>query len=91
MVSGWDGIRQRRILVSCYATGLNGRTRAPSPRQLQTNDDYDGGAMPASRYEYDSDQPSTNAAPAAVHWCLIEASRRRRYFCPYDDLAGRSI
>ena len=74
MVSGWDGIRQRRILVGCYATGLYGLTRAPSPRQLPTNHDYDGEA-PALIHEYQSDQPSTKAAPAAVHWCLIENQR----------------
>src|SRR5271168_761843 len=42
-VSGWDGTRQRRILAGSYATGLHGRTRVPSPRQLPTNHDHDGG------------------------------------------------
>jgi hypothetical protein len=74
MISGWVGTRQRRILVGCYATGLYGRTRAPSPRQLPTNHDYDGEAS-ASIHEYQSDQPSVLAAPAAVHWCLIENQR----------------
>jgi hypothetical protein len=74
MVSGWDGTRQRRILVGSYATGLYGRTRDPSPRQLPTNHDYDGEAS-ALIHEYQSDQPSTKAAPAAVQWCLIEVQR----------------
>jgi hypothetical protein len=51
MVSGWDGLRQRRILVGCYATGLHGLTRATSPRPLPTNHDYDGKA-PALIHEY---------------------------------------
>ena len=74
MVSGWHGTRQRRTLVGCYATGLYGRIRAPSPRKLPTNHDYDGEAA-ASIHGYQSDQPSTHAAPAAVHWCLIESRR----------------
>ena len=74
MVSGWDSTRQRRILEDCYAAGLDGRIRAPSPRQLPTNHDYDGEAQ-ALIHEYQSDQPSTNAAPAAVQWCLIENPR----------------
>jgi hypothetical protein len=74
MVSGWDGTRQRRILEDCYAAGLDGLTRAPSPRQLPTNHDYDGEAA-ALIHEYQSDQPSTKAAPAAVPWCLIGAQR----------------
>jgi hypothetical protein len=57
--------------VGCYATGLHGRTRAPSPRPLPTNHDYDGKASALIR-EYQSDQPSTRAAPAADPWCLIE-------------------
>ena len=74
MVSGWDSTRQRKILEDCYAAGLDGQIRAPSPRQLPTNHDYDGKAQ-ALIHEYQSDQPSTNAAPAAVQWCLIEKRR----------------
>jgi hypothetical protein len=74
MVSGSDGTRQRRTLVDCYAAGLDGPIRAPSPRQLPTNHDYDGEA-PALIHEYQSDQPSTRAAPAADPWCLIEGRR----------------
>jgi hypothetical protein len=74
MVSGWDSTRQRRILKDCYAAGLDGLTRAPSPRQLPTNHDYDGEAA-ALIHEYQSDQPSTNAAPAAAPWYLIEGQR----------------
>ena len=74
MVSGWDSTRQRRILEDCYAAGLDGRIRAPSPRQLPTNHDYDGETS-VSIHEYQSDQPSTRAAPAAVHWGLIENHR----------------
>lgn len=29
--------------MGSYATGLHGRTRDPSPRQLPTNHDHDGG------------------------------------------------
>jgi hypothetical protein len=74
MVSGWNGIRQRRILVGCYVTGLYGLTRATSPRPLPTNHDYDGEAA-ALIHEYQSDPPSTNAAPAADPWRLIEQQR----------------
>jgi hypothetical protein len=74
MVSGWDGLRQRRILVGCYATGFYSLTRATSPRPLPTNHDYDGEAQ-ASIHEYQSDQPSTNAAPAADPWRLTEHHR----------------
>jgi hypothetical protein len=74
MVSGWDGLRQRRILVGCYATGLYGLTRASSPRPLPTNHDYDGEAA-ALIHEYQSDQPSTKAAPVADPWRLIEHHR----------------
>ena len=74
MVSGWNGTRQRRTLVGCYATGLYGRIRAASPRPLPTNHDYDGEAS-ALIHEYQSDQPSTRAASAADQWCLIENQR----------------
>ena len=60
--------------MDSYARGLYGPTRAYSLRQLPTNHDYDGKATP-SIHEYQSDQPSTHAAPAAVHWCLIEGQR----------------
>jgi len=71
MVSGWDGTRQRRILVGSYATGPSGQTRDLSPRQLPTNHDHDGESW-HSIHEYQSDQPSTTAAPAAVHLRLAE-------------------
>jgi hypothetical protein len=71
MVSGWDGSRQRRILVSSYATGLRGRIRAFSARQLPTNHDHDGERL-RPIHEYQSDQPSILAAPAAVRLCLTE-------------------
>ena len=51
--------------MGCYATGLHGRTRDPSPRQLPTNHDHDGECLHLI-HEYQSDQPSTTAAPAAV-------------------------
>jgi hypothetical protein len=71
MVSSWESTRQRRILVGCYATGLHGWTRDPSPRQLPTNHDHDGECA-HSIHEYQSDQPSTNAAPAAVRLRLAK-------------------
>jgi len=71
MVSGWDSTRQRRILVPPYARGLHGRTRAFSPRQLPTNHDHDGESL-RSIHEYQSDQPSTIAAPAAVRLRFTE-------------------
>ena len=56
MVSGWDGTRQRRILVGCYARqAFRRRTRASSPRPLPTNHDCDGEAW-ASIHEYQSDR-----------------------------------
>jgi hypothetical protein len=74
MVSGWDGARHRRILVSSYAAALHGKTRELSPRQLPTNHDHDGEPL-GSIHEYQSDQPSIPAAPAAVRLRLIEARR----------------
>jgi two-component system chemotaxis response regulator CheY len=57
-----------------YATGLSGRTRDSSPRQLPTNHDHDGESW-HSIHDYQSDQPSTTATPAAVPWCLVEILR----------------
>jgi hypothetical protein len=74
MVSGWDGTRHRRILVRSYAASLHGRIRDTSPRQLPTNHDHDGETL-RSIHEYQSDQPSIPAAPAAVPLRLIEARR----------------
>ena len=71
MVSGWGGTRCRRILVPLYATGLHGLTRELSPRQLPTNHDHDGECLHLI-HEYQSDQPSIPAAPAAVRLCLPE-------------------
>ena len=51
-------------------------------RQLPTNHDYDGEAA-ASIHEYQSDQPSTMAAPAAVHWRLNEDQE--------DDASSTSV
>lgn len=68
-----EGHTERRILDQPLATDL-GPIRATSPRQLPTNHDYDGEAA-ALIHEYQSDQPSTMAAPAAVPWCLIEHRR----------------
>jgi len=65
MVSGWHGTRHRRTLVPSYAAGLHGQTRDPSPRQLPTNHDHDGETL-RSIHEYQSDQPSIPAVPAAV-------------------------
>ena len=60
--------------MGSYATGLSGRTRDSSPRQLPTNHDHDGECL-HSIHEYQSDQPSTTAAPAAVPWCLAEIKK----------------
>jgi hypothetical protein len=87
MVSSWVGTRQRRILAVGYATGLCGRTRALSPRQLPTNHDHDGESLHLI-HEYQSDQPSTTATPAAVHLCLTEKPPPRSN---QDHLKGRSI
>ena len=57
-----------------YAAGPYGRTRAPSPRQLPTDHDHDGECS-HSIHEYQSDQPSTLAAPAAVCLRLTEKHR----------------
>ena len=75
-VSSRDGTRQRRILADTYATGLHGRTREISPRQLPTNHDHDGESW-HSIHEYQSDQPSTAAAPAAARLRLAEGKRRK--------------
>jgi hypothetical protein len=83
MVSSWASTRQRRILAVSYATGRYGRIRDVSPRQLPTNHDHDGESL-HSIHEYQSDQPSTTATPAAV----------RLRFTPRPDhhhLKGRSI
>jgi hypothetical protein len=87
MVSSWVSTRQRRILAVGYATGLFGRTRAVSPRQLPTNHDHDGESL-HSIHEYQSDQPSTTAAPAAVRLRLTEKPRPRSN---QHHLKGRSI
>jgi hypothetical protein len=71
VVSSWDGTRQRRILVSGYATRLPGGTRDFSSRQLPTNHDLDGESL-HSIHEYQTDQPSTTAIPAAVRLRLAE-------------------
>ena len=61
--------------MSFYATSLHGRTRVASPRQLPTNHDHDGGpGRPI--HEYQSDEPSTRPAPAAVHLCLDRVKER---------------
>jgi hypothetical protein len=73
-VSGWDGTRQRRILDNVSAPGLQGRTRDVSPRQLPTNHDHAGGRS-RSIHEYQSDQPSILAAPAAVPLRLTKNMR----------------
>lgn len=65
LVSGWDGKRQRRILDKSSAPGPCGRIRDVSPRQLPTNHDH-AGERSRSIHEYQSDQPSVQAAPAAV-------------------------
>jgi hypothetical protein len=57
--------------VLSYATGLHGPTRAFSPRQLPTNHDHDGECLHLI-HEYQSDQPSIRAVPAAVRLCLTE-------------------
>src|SRR5450432_3544311 len=85
MVSSWAGTRQRRILAVSYATGRYGRTRAASPRQLPTNHDHDGESL-HSIHEYQSDQPSITATPAAVHLRLTEKPQ-----ADLDHLKGRSI
>ena len=59
-----SGYTERRILVDSYVTGPEAKTHAPSPRQLPTNHDYDGGLVPIR--EYQSDQPSHLLASAAV-------------------------
>ncbi len=87
MVSSWVGTRQRRILAVGYATGRYGRTRVPSPRQLPTNHDHDGESL-HSIHEYQSDQPSTTATPAAVHLRLTEKPPPRP---DHHHLKGRSI
>jgi len=74
MVSGWDGTRCRRTLVISYATGLHGPIRDFSPRQLPTNHDHDGECLHLI-HEYQSDQPSIRAAPAAVRLCLSESEQ----------------
>jgi hypothetical protein len=86
-VSSWDGTRQRRILAVGYATGRYGQTRALSPRQLPTNQDHVGESL-HSIHEYQSDQPSTIATPAAVHLRLTEKPQPRP---DHDYLKGRSI
>src|SRR4030081_407241 len=87
MVSSWVGKRQRRILAVSYATGRYGRTRVVSPRQLPTNHDHDGESL-HSIHEYQSDQPSTTATPAAAHLRLTEKPRPPP---DHDHLKGRSI
>ena len=54
-----------------YATGPRGPIRDSSPRQLPTNHDHDGECS-HSIHEYQSDQPSIPAAPAAVRLRLAE-------------------
>src|ERR1700688_3597788 len=87
MVSSWAGTRQRRILAVSYATGRYGRTRAVSPRQLPTNHDHDGESL-HSIHEYQSDQPSTTATPAAARLRLTEKPQPRP---DHHYLKGRSI
>src|ERR1700676_3749099 len=87
MVSSWVGTRQRRILAVSYATGRYGRIRAVSPRQLPTNHDHDGESL-HSIHEYQSDQPSTTATPAAAHLRLTEKPQPRP---DHHHLKGRSI
>jgi hypothetical protein len=50
--------------VRSYVDRPQGRTHAPSPRQLPTNHDHDGGLVPIR--EYQCDQPSHLLASAAV-------------------------
>ena len=88
-VSGWDGTRQRRILDSLYAAGLHGRTREISPRQLPTNHDHAGG-RPRSIHEYQSDQPSNIAAPAAVPLRLT-GNKRQNHRIKVNDPLDRSF
>src|SRR5580700_7327680 len=59
-----SGYTERRILVGSYVPGPKSRTHAPSPRQLPTNHDHDGGLVPIR--EYQCDQPSHLLASAAV-------------------------
>jgi hypothetical protein len=87
MVSSWASTRQRRILAVSYATGRYGRTRAVSPRQLPTNHDHDGESL-HSIHEYQSDQPSTTATPAAVRLRFTEKPPPRP---DHHHLKGRSI
>ena len=53
------------------APGVHSRIRDVSPRQLPTNHDHDG-ERSRSIHEYQSDQPSKLAVPAASPWCLLE-------------------
>ena len=74
MVSGWNGTRHRRILAPPMRQAFTAGTRDSSPRQLPTNHDHDGESL-HSIHEYQSDQPSIPAAPAAVRLRLLEARR----------------
>jgi hypothetical protein len=53
---------ERRILVASMRQVVSDRTRVSSRRQLPTDHDYAGGLRGSIR-EYQSDQPSSKAAP----------------------------